>query len=269
MNKDYSIKETEGLFHDLDLEFFNAFPDKYILPNITDYDLRKEFEQLKSKFLYMKNSAMGKAIGEVLPKRRTEMYIALYEENKELFIDKISNNPRKTVIFSMMLEVVKYISDDLAKEGIKNVKIIGGTANRMDLIQEFKNSDDVNVLLATSQTLSTGVTLTEANQMFFFGTPWRSADYDQCCDRIYRIGQKSDVTIYNVLLMTEKPNLSTRMNDILEWSGNMFDSMIDNQEKELQEANNTVEDIEQTFLLESLINNKKHIINNYTIEEEF
>ena len=269
MNEDYTVKSSQAKFHDLDLEFFNEFPNKYVLPNITDVTLRKEFELVKSKFIYMKNSAMGKALGEILPKRRTEMYIALYEENKNLFIDKIINNPRKTVIFSMMLDVVKYISDDLTKNGVKNVKIVGGTGNRMDLIQEFKNSDDINVLLATSQTLSTGVTLTEANQMFFFGTPWRDADYQQCQDRIYRIGQQSDVTIYNVLLQTEKGNLSTRMNDILEWSGNMFDSMIENQEKELQEAVNKAEDIELTSLSESFIDNKKHIINSYIIEEEF
>ena len=98
----------------------------------------------------------------------------------------------------------------------------------MDKIQAFKNDDDIEVLIATSQTLSTGVTLIEANQMFFFGTPWRSADYDQCCDRIYRIGQNTDVNIYNVLLDTGgKENLSTRMNDILKWSGEMFTSMID------------------------------------------
>jgi SNF2 family DNA or RNA helicase len=116
----------------------------------------------------------------------------------------------------------------LTKQGIKNVKIVGGSGDRMKLIQEFKNNDDVEVLIATSQTLSTGVTLTEANQMFFFGTPWRSADYNQCCDRIYRIGQTTDVDIYNVLLNTgSEPNLSTRMNDILNWSDNMFNNMIE------------------------------------------
>ena len=98
----------------------------------------------------------------------------------------------------------------------------------MDLIQSFKNDDEIEVLIATSQTLSTGVTLTEANQMFFFGTPWRSADYNQCCDRIYRIGQNTDVDIYNILLDTgDKLNLSTRMNDILNWSDDMFTNMVE------------------------------------------
>lgn len=155
------------------------------------------------------------------------MYIALYEENKNKIINMIENNTKKTVIFSSLLPVVNYISNDLSKHGIKNVKIVGGVPNRMELIQLFKNSDDVNVLLATSQSLSTGVTLTEANQMFFFGTPWRSADYNQACDRIYRIGQNTEVNIYNVLLTTPHKNLSTRMDDILQWSDDMFTNMVE------------------------------------------
>lgn len=105
---------------------------------------------------------------------------------------------------------------------------MGGATDRMELIQEFKRNEDIEVIIATSQTLSTGVTLIEANQMFFFGTPWRSADYNQCCDRIYRIGQNTEVNIYNVLLDTgTQLNLSTRMNDILNWSDNMFNNMIE------------------------------------------
>ena len=127
-----------------------------------------------------------------------------------------------------MLEVINYISSDLDRQGIKNIKIVGSTTNRMDEIQKFKKDESIDVILATSQTLSTGVTLTEANQMFFFGTPWRSADFDQCCDRIYRIGQNTDVDIYNVLLDTgDDLNLSTRINDILNWSDNMFNNMVE------------------------------------------
>jgi SNF2 family DNA or RNA helicase len=179
----------------------------------------------------MRERATGKALGQVMHPRRKEMFIKLYEANKKEVIDMIHNATKKTVIFSTLLEVVDYISKDLTANGVRNVKIVGGSGDRMKLIQDFKNNDDIEVLIATSQTLSTGVTLTEANQMFFFGTPWRSADYNQCCDRIYRIGQNTAVDIYNVLLDTgNELNLSTRMNNILNWSDNMFTSMIDGED---------------------------------------
>lgn len=226
VKNDVNTKKAQS-YHELDEIFFKKFPSEYIIPNIKDVSERKKFELLNSRFISMQNHCMGKALGKILPKRRSEMYIALYEENKNKIINMIENNTKKTVIFSSLLPVINYISDDLSKHGFKNVKIVGGVPNRMEIIQLFKNSDDVNILLATSQSLSTGVTLTEANQMFFFGTPWRSADYNQACDRIYRIGQNTEVNIYNVLLTTPHKNLSTRMDDILQWSDDMFTNMVE------------------------------------------
>lgn len=109
--------------------------------------------------------------------------------------------------------------------------------DRFDVIDQFKYDDTVDVLVATPQTLGTGVTLTEANQMFFFGTPWRSADFDQCCDRIHRIGQTSSVYIFNILLKSQEKNLSSRIDEIMQWSGDMFGAMInENGQNTLQET---------------------------------
>ena len=215
-------------YHEAYLEKMKNFVLQYVTPNIVYPVDAKNFKEAETAYLRMKERAMGKALGEVMHPRRKEMFIQLYEQNKKEIIKMIRNATKKTVIFSTLLEVVHYIGNDLEKQGIKNVKIVGGSGDRMKLIQQFKNDEETEVLIATSQTLSTGVTLTEANQMFFFGTPWRSADYNQCCDRIYRIGQTTDVNIYNVLLDTgAELNLSTRMNDILNWSDNMFNNMIE------------------------------------------
>lgn len=215
-------------YHEAYLEKMKNFVMQYVTPNIIYPVDAKNFKEAETAYLRMKERATGKALGEVMHPRRKEMFVQLYEQNKKEIIRMIKDATKKTVIFSTLLEVVDYISKDLEKQGVKNVKIVGGSGDRMKLIQQFKNDEETEVLIATSQTLSTGVTLIEANQMFFFGTPWRSADYNQCCDRIYRIGQTTDVNIYNVLLDTGgELNLSTRMNDILNWSDNMFNNMIE------------------------------------------
>ena len=116
----------------------------------------------------------------------------------------------------------------MTKNNIGCIKIIGETTDRMEVISEFKNSDSIDVLIASTQTLSTGVTLTEANTMFFFGTPYRAADYEQACDRIHRIGQTIDVYIYNVLLDSIEPNISDRINNIMNWSSEMTGEIVDN-----------------------------------------
>lgn len=217
--------------HEYDKEVLEGFEKKYLIPNIPK-DEMKEFKKARTEYMFIVESAVGTALGEILPKRRTEMYISMYEENKEKFINVIENNDKKVVIFSQFKQVVDYICDDLNKYGIGAVKITGNIKNTHDTIKRFKEDGAIDVIVATTQSMGTGHTLIEANKMFFFGAPWRSTDFDQCCDRIHRIGQTTPVYIHNVILDTEFKNLSSRMKDILNWSDNMFSGYITDNLKE-------------------------------------
>lgn len=212
--------------HELDRVTIEGFVSKYVMPYIPQ-EHKKEFEKLYNDFVMMKQSAMGKANGEILPPLRAEVFTKLWNENTEFFLDAIDSRTKKTVIFSMFLPVVNAITDSINQSGrFKAVKITGSVKDRKAVIDRFKQDPDVRVLVATSQTLGTGVTLTEANFMLFFGPPWRSTDFEQCADRIHRIGQTSPVEIWDVMLADSRPNLTSRMNDIMQWSGDMFNSMI-------------------------------------------
>lgn len=221
-------------YHELDIEKFKLFPKMYIIPYINDNNELKKFIDIRTWVFSMQGRCMGRALGSIVPKRRAQLYIDVYENNKDKILDMIESNSMKTVIFTPFLNVVSYIKNDLQKEEIGVVDIVGGGEDRMDKIQSFKYDDNIKVLIATVQSLSTGVTLTEANQMLFFGTPWRSADFDQACDRIHRIGQTQDVNIHKIILDTGNDiNLSTRMNDILDWSENQFDIFIDGEKRQV------------------------------------
>lgn len=217
--------------HELTKHFFDTFLDTYVVnnPQIRPNEA-KEVKELERKFVFLRNSAMGRAIGKVYPPRRNALFNALFDENKQEIENMIESNLKKTVIFSQLLPVVNHICDTLNADGISTVKVIGGTSDRMEIINQFRNDLNIKCIVATSQSMGTGVTLIEASQMFFFGPPWRSTDYDQCCDRIYRIGQTDDVHIYNVRLQSPQANLSDRMNKIMEWSSEMFHSAIDTDE---------------------------------------
>lgn len=216
-------------YHELDAVELDKFTSKYIKNKLSGQEL-KDFRDIEIKTLDLRRQCRGKAIGEILPPRRAEMFINMWKENEKLMLNKISGNDKKTIIFSSSRMFIDFLDKRLKDIKVPHVTIVGGTSSRMDKIKEWKNNDNMDILLATTQTLSTGVTLTESNQMFFFGTPWRSADYDQACDRIHRIGQNTPVNIYRVLLNTREPNLSNRMNSILDWSSDMFNEFIGYQE---------------------------------------
>ena len=222
----YSIEQL----HELDIDRVATFLRDYVITNPKfPKKMEKQLLDWESKLIHFDRVVIGKAIGKVYPPMRNEMFINMWDENEGTFIKMINDNIKKTVIFSQFYPVIIHIMDRLEKNGIQCVTINGKINNnlRASNLREFKNNEDIRVILATSQSMGTGVTLTEASQMFFFGPPWRSPDYDQCCDRIYRIGQDTDVNIYDVILDTPTLNLSSRMERILQWSDTMFHSAID------------------------------------------
>lgn len=214
--------------HDSLYDLYDGFIKNNVYPNIKDKDELKRYKYVVSVYVYITQKCFFLAMGEVIPKVKAKAFNELYDNNKDLIYKMINNNPKKTVIFSTIVEVVDHIYDDLNKNDIKAVKITGSVKNRMDIINQFREDDTVDVLVATSQTMGTGVTLVEANQMMVFCPPYRKADFDQACDRIYRIGQTHPVNIYNVIGSTSSKDITTRMTDILDWSDQMVSSVLDN-----------------------------------------
>ena len=105
----------------------------------------------------------------------------------------------KVVIFSTFKESVKYIA-----EALKAYKPLICTGDSKDSeinenVDIFQNDPSRKVFIATHQKMGTGVTLTAASYMIFMDTPFTSASFQQACDRIYRIGTKRNVFIYNLI----------------------------------------------------------------------
>lgn len=208
-------------------ELYKTFLNKYVYPNISSSEEIKRLKFISTQYLYAKESAMGLAIGKILPPAKTNCFKEIITENIDTLINMINNATKKTILFTNYLGVADYLYKILSDKNIKSVKITGSTKDRMDEIIKYKNSDTIDVLIATTQTLSTGVTLTEANQMLFFGTPYRYADFEQACDRIHRIGQTTPVNIYTVLLDTKEKNVTSRIEEIMIWSKNISGANMD------------------------------------------
>ena len=210
--------------HESKADIYRSFLKEYVYPNIDNSEEKKHVKDVVANYVYMSAKARGLAMGEIMPPLYNGVNIQMWDENEQLLLDMINNNLKKTIIFTPYVKVAQHITDRLEKNKIGVVKITGAThGNRMDLLQKFRKSDDIDVLVATDKTMGVGVTLVEASQVFFFGVPWRSSDFEQASDRVYRIGQTSEVFIYKVLLKCQNgyENITTRQNDVMEWSATM------------------------------------------------
>jgi hypothetical protein len=180
--------------------------------------LKEEFRNAKSVVKYYNLKVQGEALGRILGKRRMQCNLALAQNFN--FEAEIDSARKKTVIFTSYIEVVDTIHDRAVAAGYKPMRVYGATNKDLaGIISTFEKDPDVNPLIATFQSLSTAVPLIMASTAFMMNSPFRIGELEQTEARLDRVGQDGPIRFLNVFLDTGgDPNLSTRSNDILEWS---------------------------------------------------
>lgn len=199
--------------------------EKGVLEPSMPKDLRDQFRDCKAAIKYLNMKLQGEVLGR-LEYIRGRMTSAMLSGVK--LRDIINDSQKKVIFFTSYVDTVDTLNSMLTKMGFKTVCVYGKTSKDANaLLDKFRNDDSIRVLIATIQTLATGVTLVEANTTVFLNDPWRDADKEQASNRIWRIGQDAPCYIYTLHLNTgETRNLSDRSADILDWSKRMTDAIV-------------------------------------------
>jgi SWI/SNF-related matrix-associated actin-dependent regulator 1 of chromatin subfamily A len=118
------------------------------------------------------------------------------------------------------------IYDRLSKN-YKGLVITGETKDdlRQDYVNQFQTDKNIQFMVGTSGAMGTGITLTAGTVVIFLDHPWNRALYDQCVDRCHRVGQKNNITIYNIMA---KGTIDERIWDLVNKKGAMADALVDN-----------------------------------------
>jgi superfamily II DNA or RNA helicase len=121
------------------------------------------------------------------PKRRGSPKL----DELEAVIDEIvSQGASKVLVFSEWVEMLKLAAQRLDSAGIGHVMLHGGvpTDRRPALLDRFRDSDDVRVLLST-EAGGTGLNLQVASYVVHLDLPWNPGKLDQRNARAHRMGQ--------------------------------------------------------------------------------
>ena len=142
----------------------------------------------------------------------------------EDLVDQIISQGDKVVIFSTFKPTIKEVVRRLEKHN--PIAITGDASDREleDAKELFQNNKDKKVFIGTWQKIGTGFTLTAANYAIFIDTPWNNSKFQQCADRIYRIGQTKPVFI--ITLIT-KGTYDERVQELVEMKEILTDYLID------------------------------------------
>lgn len=108
----------------------------------------------------------------------------------------------KTVVFSQWTSFLDIIEPHLRAAGIAFTRIDGSmNVQRRDLALHALESDpECTVMLASLAVASVGLNLVAANQVILTDSWWAPAIEDQAVDRVHRLGQKRETTVFRLVM---------------------------------------------------------------------
>lgn len=198
------------------IEDVNKFENNILMPGLPTSAEKKRFKEAKTIYKYKYLKVQGEALANVVGKARINCHILLAEYLD--FASIINSTNKKTIIFSNYIEVCKAVVNICKRLGYEPISVYGEeTKNLAENVKKFENSKNINPLVTTYKSLSTGVPLTMADRIICIDMPFRMYIYEQAMARAWRLGQDSQVTSYIVEINTEVPNINSRTIDIITW----------------------------------------------------
>lgn len=143
----------------------------------------------------------------------------------ELVKELTENKDNKIVIFSQWKRMFELIVEELDKQGLTFVYLNGDISaqQRNDIIEKFRDDKNVQLFLSTDAG-GVGVNLQSANILINVDLPWNPAVLEQRIARIYRLGQKKKIAVFNFIA---KYSIEHRILHLLDFKKSVFQGAIE------------------------------------------
>ncbi|KAF7616635.1 SNF2 family helicase [Aspergillus flavus] len=108
----------------------------------------------------------------------------------------------KTVVFSQWTSFLNLLEPHLNRYGVGFARVDGKMSSlaRDNSTYRFSHDPNCKVLLASLSVCSVGLNLVAANQAILADSWWAPAIEDQAVDRVYRLGQTRETTVWRLVM---------------------------------------------------------------------
>lgn len=125
---------------------------------------------------------------------------AKYEMLMEL-LQALIEGKHKTVIFSQYTRMLGILRDDLTQRGIQFAYLDGSSKNRLNIVNQFNQDENVSVFLVSLKAGGSGLNIVGADTVIHYDMWWNPAVENQATDRVHRLGQLRSVSSYKLITL--------------------------------------------------------------------
>ncbi|OGJ84891.1 MAG: hypothetical protein A2487_07290 [Candidatus Raymondbacteria bacterium RifOxyC12_full_50_8] len=152
-------------------------------------------------------------------------------------MEEIMEGGHRVLVFSQFTSMLAIIHKRLEKNAIKCSYMDGETKDRLALVDAFNKDSSIPCFLISLRTGGHGINLTGADTVIHYDQWWNPAVEEQATDRVHRIGQSKEVTVYKLIC---KGTIEEKIVELQKKKRELFASLVDESQGGL---NLTAEDI--------------------------
>ncbi len=115
-------------------------------------------------------------------------------------LEPLMEEGHKVLVFSQFVEMLELIRAEVVKREWPHFILTGQTEDRGPLVAEFQRKEGSAVFLISLRAGGFGLNLTAANYVVLYDPWWNPAVEAQAIDRTHRIGQRSQIIAYRLLV---------------------------------------------------------------------
>ncbi len=115
-------------------------------------------------------------------------------------LEPLIEQGQKVLVFSQFVSMLEIIQKELENRAWKHYILTGQTNDRGALVNDFQTCEGAAVFLISLKAGGAGLNLTAASYVVLFDPWWNPAVEAQAIDRTHRIGQKSTVIAYRLVV---------------------------------------------------------------------
>ncbi|BBE31967.1 helicase [Tepiditoga spiralis] len=152
-------------------------------------------------------------------------------------VEKIVSKNEKVLIFTQYIEMAKILKKMLSIKNINSLFFYGGLSRKKRdfIVDNFQNNKNQKVMIVSLKAGGTGLNLIAANHVIHYDMWWNPAVENQATDRVFRIGQKKNVSVYRFITLG---TFEEKINHMLEKKQKLAESIISPGEKWITSLSN-------------------------------
>lgn len=142
-----------------------------------------------------------------------------------IFEEALADPTQKVVVFSQWERMTRLVAQELDARDTGYAYLHGGvhSTDRAALLDRFRDDPECRVFLSTDAG-GVGLNLQSASLLINLDVPWNPAVLEQRIGRIHRMGQKSNVTVVN---MVSLESIEQRLLQVLQFKSSMAQGVLD------------------------------------------